>query len=152
MFQVCTKCGTPALSVNREAVENKVVRPLEIPVAEKIYVCPNPDCNTVYFSKGINLTTDDVNEPVFFKDNSDNVPICYCSNLTRGEIKNAVGNGCKTINEVREFTGKNITGKCKEMNPLGQCCHNSFLYEIEQALGQKPFGLITVDKNKLSKS
>ena len=140
MYQVCTKCGTPALPVNREAVDNQVVKKLEIPISEKIYVCPNPKCTTVYFSKQINLQTDDLNEPVFFKDNSDNVPICYCSNLTRGEIKNAVSKGCKTIKEVRDFTGKTITGKCKEKNPLGSCCTNSLFYEINQALGQKPSG------------
>lgn len=140
MFQVCPNCGTPAIPVDREAVQNKVGKELTIPTNEKIAVCPNPTCNTVYFSKGIRLKTDDLNEPIFFKDSSDQVPICYCSNLTRGEIKKAVNNGCKTIAEVREYSGKNITGKCQEKNPLGQCCTNSLRYEIEQALGQKPSG------------
>lgn len=140
MFQVCIKCGAPAIQVNKEAVENKLGKELKTSANDKIFACPNASCKTVYFSKEMNLTTAELNKAIFFKDTSDNVFICYCSNLTRGEIKNAVNNGCKTIDEVQDFTGKNITGNCKEQNPLGQCCRNSFLFEIEQALGQKPSG------------
>jgi len=140
MFKVCPKCGTPAIPVNREAVENKVGKELTIPTGEKIAVCPNATCSTVYFSKGISFKTDELNAPIFFKDDSDHVPICYCSNLTKGEIKKAVNNGCTTVEEVRKYTGKTTTGNCKEKHPLGQCCTNSFRYEIEQALGQKPSG------------
>jgi len=140
MFRVCKDCGTPAISVNKEAVENKVGQELPTLNSDNIYVCPNPTCKTVYFTNEITLTTKDLNEPIFFKDNSDNVPICYCSNLTRGEIKKAVSKGYKTIEEIQEFTGKNLTGSCKEKNPLGQCCRNIFLYEIEKALGETPSG------------
>lgn len=45
------------------------------------------------------------------------VPICYCSNLTEKEIFNAVTDGCKTIDDVQEYTDKNITGKCMTENP-----------------------------------
>jgi hypothetical protein len=38
--------------------------------------------------------------------------------LTRGEIKNAVKQGKRTIDEVQAFTQKNITGLCEERNPL----------------------------------
>ena len=140
MFQVCVKCGTPAILVNKEAVENKLGKELTISDNDKLYACPNSNCKIVYFSKTVDIATDELIEPIFFKDSSDSVPICYCSGLTRGEIKNAVNNGCKTIDEVQDFSGKNITGNCKEKNPLGQCCHNSFLFEIQQALDQKPSG------------
>lgn len=135
MFKVCVKCGTPAIIVNKEAVEQNIKKEITFAKSDKLYACPNSDCKTVYFSNKITVATDELVDSIFFKDSSDNVPICYCSNLTRGEIKNAVKNGCRTISEVQEFTSKNITGNCKEKNPLGQCCKNSFLFEIEKALG-----------------
>ncbi|MCW0484838.1 (2Fe-2S)-binding protein [Gaoshiqia sediminis] len=140
MFQVCAKCGTPAITLNKEAVEDKTGKELNLSDKEKIYTCPNPSCEIAYFTKELTFKSEDLFVPLFYKDKSDNVPICYCSNLTRGEIKNAVKNGSKTIDDVQVFTGKNMTGNCKIKNPVGQCCRNAFLYEIEQALGQKPSG------------
>ena len=62
------------------------------------------------------------------------VTICYCSNLTSAEIKDAVRDGCRTITDVRKYTGKNITGQCAEKNPEGKCCEKIFLNEIEKGL------------------
>ncbi|MBL6730762.1 MAG: (2Fe-2S)-binding protein [Flavobacteriales bacterium] len=138
MYIVCPKCGIPSAKVSLEVVKN--FTKVEIPEESDYSVCVNPNCDLAYFSKDKSFRIDKLNELLFFKDKSDNAPICYCSNLTRGEIKNAVKNGSKTIDDVQEHTGKNITGKCKTENPLGQCCRNSFLYEIEQALGQQPTG------------
>ncbi len=140
MFRVCKDCGTPAIFVNKEAVDDKVGPEITTLTHEKIYACPNPNCDTVYFNNEIHLKKADLNVPIFFKDSSDDVPICYCSKLTRGEIKNAVSKGYKTIAQIQEFTGKNLTGNCKEKNPIGQCCRNIFLYEIEKASGESPLG------------
>ncbi len=63
-----------------------------------------------------------------------NATICYCSDITSEEIEQAVNHGCKSIKEVRDYLGKNITGKCKEMNPQGVCCHPVFEQEIKKYL------------------
>jgi NAD(P)H-nitrite reductase large subunit len=63
--------------------------------------------------------------------------ICFCSDLSLNEITNAVSNGCCTIAEVRNFTNKNITGNCKEKNPMGICCHKEFEMIINQAINLK---------------
>lgn len=60
----------------------------------------------------------------------DNI-ICYCSKISRSEINFAVNNGAKTINDVRNFLDKNITGNCKTAHPLGICCHKEFLSVID---------------------
>ena len=97
-------------------------------------ICPNHDCDCSFFSKDIIFTTSDLIRPLFFKDNSDNIPICYCSDLTRGEIKNPVRNGCKTIDKVQNYTKKNITGFCEEKNSSGKCCRNVFLKTIRNGI------------------
>ena len=72
------------------------------------------------------------------KNDADNAVICYCSDLTRGEIKNAVKNDCCTIADIRKYTNKNITGQCAQKNPSGKCCGNVFLNEIKKAMLVKP--------------
>ena len=72
------------------------------------------------------------------KNDTDDAVICYCSDLTRGEITNAVKNGCRTIPDVRKYTNKNITGQCAEKNPSRKCCGKVFLNEIKKAALVKP--------------
>jgi hypothetical protein len=132
IIQICPKCGLPALSVNEKAVRYNVIDSAKqlFETSLKWSVCNNPRCNCSYFSKKQAFTTNDLIKPLFFKVDRDNVPISYCSDLTRGEIKNAVKHGMKTVDEVQDFTQKNITGFCEKRNPLGKCCGNVFLKTI----------------------
>jgi bacterioferritin-associated ferredoxin len=132
VIQICPKCGLPAISVKEKSVRFNIIDSKKglIKSTSKWSVCNNPGCDCSYFSSIVLFRTYDLIKPLFFKDLSDNVPVCYCSDLTRGEIKNAVSNGKKTIDEVQEFTQKNITGYCEERNPLGKCCRNVFLKTI----------------------
>jgi hypothetical protein len=133
IIQICPTCGLPGLKVNEKAVKYNMRKPEETKSDNNLEwsVCINPDCECSYFTKGKVFNKADLVKPLFFKDNSDNVPVCYCSDLTRGEIKNAVRKGCRTIGEVQKFTKKNITGHCKKMNPLGKCCKQVFLRTIK---------------------
>lgn len=138
IIQICPECGLPAAAVNVEAVKYNVLESLQdsIDLKNKWSVCINPACECSYFSKTKKVSTKDLNVSLFFKDNSDNVPICYCSNLTRGEIKEAVKNGCKNIDDVQNYSKKDITGMCEERNPLGKCCRNVFLRTISDSLNK----------------
>jgi len=138
MYKVCLKCGLPALNVNKATVLEQLKATLIIAEYDEVYICVNPNCEIAYFTQGTTIKINDLKEPLFFKDQSANVSICYCAGLTRAEIKNAVKNGCKTIAQIRAFTGKKKNSNCKVRNPLGECCHNSFLYEIDKALGENP--------------
>jgi len=135
IIQICPKCGFPAIGVNEKAVRFNIIDSKKgmISAPSKWSMCNNPNCDCTYFSKNIIFNTSDLIVSLFFKDASDNVPICYCSNLTRREIQNAVKNGCKTIDDVQNYTKKNITEFCEERNPLGKCCRNVFLRTIKDA-------------------
>ena len=138
IIQICPKCGLPAVGVNVEAVKFNVIESLHamINVKDKWSICVNPACDCSYFSKTKELSTTDLNVSLFFKDKSDNVPICYCSNLTRGDIKDAVKNGCKSIDDVQNYTKKDLTGMCEKRNPMGKCCRNVFLRTISDSLNK----------------
>lgn len=43
--------------------------------------------------------------------------ICYCSNVTRGDILNALQDGARTLDDVRRMTGACTLARCKEMSP-----------------------------------
>lgn len=45
--------------------------------------------------------------------------VCYCSNVTKGEIVDAIHNGAKTLADIKEVTGACTVGRCKELNPTG---------------------------------
>lgn len=97
-------------------------------------ICFNPNCEIVYFDNSIESVykISDIETQIWFKNSSDeDCPICYCANLTRREIKEAVSKGYKTISEIRKFTGKTTTGQCLRKNPIGKCCHKDFAIEIK---------------------
>lgn len=79
---------------------------------------------------------DDVKVPIWFKDERGDVPVCYCANLTRDEIRRAVALGCTSIGEIRAVTGKTQTGQCRRKSPSGTCCHQAVQQVIQEALAQ----------------
>ena len=58
--------------------------------------------------------------------------VCYCSNVTRVQILNALANGAKTLGDIRQMTGACTIGKCRELNPTGKCCSPQIMNIIEQ--------------------
>ena len=136
IIKICPKCGLPGVKVNNKAVLYNLRKSGKVKSEIKLKwsICINPKCDCSYFSSNILFSAADLVKPLFYKDESDNVPICYCSDLTRGEIRNAVQYGCKTIREVQDFTKKNVTGYCEKRNPLGKCCKQVFLRIIKESM------------------
>lgn len=50
----------------------------------------------------------------------DNEIICYCSNMTKADIIQALDNGAKTLKDIQISTGACTKGMCKELNPKGK--------------------------------
>lgn len=135
IIEICPSCGNLGIGVESITVKNMLKDNLKAEFKDngKWCICSSENCDTVYFSENKLYSKGDVRVLIWYKEHTDEVPICYCSNLTEKEIFEAVKRGCSTIDEVQEYTGKNITGKCKTENPLGKCCRNVFLKAIEDA-------------------
>jgi bacterioferritin-associated ferredoxin len=135
IIQICPKCGIPGISVNKDAIAYNLRKPPEQKSIVKLKwrACINPECDCSYFAGDRIFSISDMKSPLFYKDKSDLSPVCYCSDLSRGEIINAVQNGCKSIREVRNFTKKKVTGHCQKRNPLGKCCKQVVLKTIKDA-------------------
>lgn len=53
--------------------------------------------------------------------------ICYCSNVTKGEIIKAIDDGAKTLDDIKRMTNACTGGKCRELNPKRKCCSTDIL-------------------------
>ena len=62
----------------------------------------------------------------------DDIVICHCGKITLGEIRKAISENYTTIQAVRDYTGKHLTGKCNILSPSGKCCHTRFNEIINQ--------------------
>lgn len=46
--------------------------------------------------------------------------ICYCSNVTKGQIIESIKNGANSLDDIRKTTSACTNGNCKELNPTGK--------------------------------
>jgi len=141
-IETCPRCGSVAYPVFAETVENFAGDRANTNIDETWHACTKRECGVAYFSSHRLLETADIAARLWYKDLGGDVPICYCSKLTRDEILQAVMQGCDSIKKVRQKTGKNITGRCRRENPLSRCCEPVFIQTIREALGrhQEPKG------------
>lgn len=58
--------------------------------------------------------------------------VCYCSNVTKGQIVDALDEGAKTLADIRNMTGACTVGRCKELSPRGKCCSPIIIEIIEE--------------------
>jgi bacterioferritin-associated ferredoxin len=133
VIKICPVCSNPAIEVPFETVSNLLkleAMKSQLDSKEKYWVCTSPVCYVTYFCKTATFSAGDIKVPFWFKNHDVDIPICYCSKLTRAEITDAVKHGCATIDEVQAYTKKNITGNCLRENPLGNCCREVFLFTM----------------------
>jgi len=60
--------------------------------------------------------------------------VCYCSNVTRGEIVRAIEAGAKTLDDVRKVTKACTIGRCKEISPKERCCSPDILQILRDSI------------------
>ncbi|MEG0284384.1 MAG: (2Fe-2S)-binding protein [Erysipelotrichales bacterium] len=58
---------------------------------------------------------------------SEDVMICYCSNVSKKDIIEAIDKGAKTIDDIREMTSACTISNCIEMNPKKRCCSSDII-------------------------
>lgn len=58
--------------------------------------------------------------------------VCYCSDVTKKQILDALSNGAETIEDIRRVTGACTEGKCKELSPRKKCCSPIIMEVIKE--------------------
>jgi len=46
--------------------------------------------------------------------------VCFCSQVTAGDIRQAMRAGARTMDDIRRMTGACTLGRCKELSPRGR--------------------------------
>ena len=62
----------------------------------------------------------------------ENEIICYCSNVSKGKILEAIANVAKSLQDIRNMTGACTLGKCKELSPTKKCCSTNIIKIINE--------------------
>ncbi len=60
--------------------------------------------------------------PVNWKKAPDDTTVCYCNEVTLDEIKRAIKDGARSLEELQEATGACTGNACEDKNPSGGCC------------------------------
>ncbi|MCY9659461.1 copper chaperone Copz family protein [Paenibacillus chondroitinus] len=121
----CPSCGEKGRSVPLITLKSLLTAySLETIEPDHTYVfCPNSSCNTVYFS-GTHAQTfeeDALKVPVFQKNFSMNVPVCYCFDWTRERLAQAISDNQRPVDHIKSHVQSNRCG-CEVNNPQGACC------------------------------
>ncbi len=134
ILKTCPTCGSPGIDVKEATVKSllKAEKAGSMRHKNGWHICANPQCRIAYFTADESFGMDDLRVRIWFKDRTDDVTICYCSKMSKREIMDAVRHGCKTIDQVQAYTGKNVTGNCERENPLGRCCRDVFLWAMRE--------------------
>lgn len=53
--------------------------------------------------------------------------ICYCRDVTKSEIENAISQGAKTLKDIQDMTSACTGNMCEELNPKGRCCSSEII-------------------------
>lgn len=136
---LCPRCKKNGIQVPGTAVLNLVNKELTEQIqADGYYICPNQSCKIVYFNPltGHIFDKNNVRVKVWLKDQGDDVPLCYCNKITRGEIREAWNKGAGSYAEVFKIAGASRENcNCRYENPAGRCCSgviNEFLKTLNQ--------------------
>jgi len=107
--------------VKPETIKNIIKKECLPGVSEGFSLCLSKDCHVVYFGNKIYYKPD-VKVKVWFKEENDpSVPVCYCKNVSKGEIYNhiAVRKCCTDLKSIQEHTEANTGRECLTKNPAG---------------------------------
>ena len=98
--------------------------------------CETAECSVVYFSTlGDAFTIQDLKVPIFQKDNSADVPVCYCFGWSRQRLQNELASTGEST-AIESITA-HIQAKrcgCEVNNPQGSCCLGNVRCVIKSAM------------------
>jgi hypothetical protein len=143
----CSSCGHQARPVTTLTVKSLVRDHTRVPATAEFFFCRTHDCEIVYFSGDVVFRKCDLKVRVGLKEVQDPIPICYCFDYTRADIRNDLESLGKTeIPERIKAEVQNGFCACEVKNPSGKCCLGDVnrvvkeLMEIARAQNRLPEG------------
>ena len=106
---------------------------------EAFRFCPELACDVVYFSPTLTFRASDLKVPVFQKERTPEVPVCYCFGHTRAGLRRAAASGEGHALEA-SIRGHVRAGRCgcEVNNPQGRCCLGNVVTVLRAGGVQEP--------------
>jgi hypothetical protein len=131
---VCPSCGKKGKPVVVLTVKSLVRDHTRAPVSVSYSFCRTPDCEVVYFSDQSVFSKPDLKVRVGIKETADPIPLCYCFDYSREDIRRDIEATGKT--SVLEVIKAEVQGgfcACEVNNPSGACCLGDITRAIQDA-------------------
>ncbi len=142
----CPQCGRRGRSVDIVTLKSLLTpaaRATLDPQAGYAF-CREPSCPAVYFADGQVYRTQDVAVPVFQKDPSPAVPVCYCFGWTRARIHDEIARmGRSTAADTISAHVRAGRCACELTNPQGSCCLANVLGVVRSAAAARTPALLS---------
>lgn len=133
MNHACPQCGSTGKVVGNATIE-ALLEPGHASslLAVERRFCRTPACDVLYFGAGgRSVGKSAAVVRVGFKETADPVPLCYCFNFTRADVRREVA-ATGDCNIPARITAEVRAGRCacETRNPSGVCC----LGEVNKAV------------------
>lgn len=142
----CPMNGQVLKSVGRKTVESLVKPEVKANLLpQPYYFCNAPDCATVYVSAlGTHLITKDMlTVRVGIKETEDPIPLCYCFDYKRADVREDIRQMNDT--DIEKIIRERVQAgecQCEETNPSGGCCLGEVTKAIKLAKALKDQSLL----------
>ena len=142
----CPSCGKKGKPVAVVTVKSLVRNHTRVPASVSYEFCRTPDCDVVYFSDQAVFTKPDVKVRVGVKETADPVPLCYCFDYSREDVRRDIETAGMT--RILDDIKAEIQGgfcACEVKNPSGACCLGDITRAIQEA---KKYATTTVPTSR----
>lgn len=131
---VCPVCGMKGKSVATLTVKSLVRDHTRVSPSGSYWFCRTPGCDVVYFSENLLFRKPDVKVRVGLKETEDPIPLCYCFDYSRADIRREVeGKGSTDIPGRIKAEVKAGYCACEVKNPTGGCCLGEVTRAVREA-------------------
>jgi hypothetical protein len=131
---VCPVCGTKGQSVQVLTVKSLARDHARVSQAASYKFCRSPECDVVYFSTDAIFRKSDLKVRVGLKEKQDPIPLCYCFDYTRDDVRGDFDRHGQTDIPAKIKAEINAGFcSCEVKNPSGKCC----LGEVTKAVQEE---------------
>ena len=134
----CPQCDSNGILVRDLTVKSLLKSEAKEQIRDTAYyLCSNSECDISYYGTGKNnrFKTEDVNVPIWFKDDANPIIACYCNKISKDEVISTVKEtGLDEMNAIIKHLRGKIKCVCSVKNPTGTCCDDFFNELISLAL------------------
>jgi len=109
----------------------------KINLEKQNYICLTPECKIAYYNDEITINISELKRELWYKNGTKKKIICYCNNIDKSQIKDAVTNhNLTTWEEITSHYRKKVIEKCELLNPTGLCCRNTFSKVVDKIVDE----------------